>query len=92
MGVLSCPSLKVFVFSSLMITHYYSQREDVIMEATDELIDDVVERQLLLSSRSIYFSICLKSITITIAAAESSLFTATEWFAIWAIPVQGQVQ
>ncbi len=57
------------------------------MGATDEPTDDAVELQPLPSSRSIYFSIYLKSITVTIAAAESGLFTAREWSAICAIPV-----
>jgi hypothetical protein len=40
------------------------------MEAADEPTDDGAERQLLLSSRLIYFSIYLKSVTVTIVAAE----------------------
>ena len=78
MGAPLYPCWKVFIFSNSMISHYYSLLEHAIMGPADEPIDDVVERQLHLSSRLIYFSICLKSITVTIAAAGSGLFTTKE--------------
>lgn len=85
-------SQKVFIFSNSKISHYYSQLKDATMGPVDEPTDDAVERQRHLSSRLIYFSICLKSITVTIAAAGSGLFTIREWSAIWVILVWEQVR